>query len=655
MLSLSTLNAPTDEEMQMRRKAGMIFDKLEELYPNPPKSLLDHTNHFTLLIAVLLSAQTTDEKVNKVTPKLFQLASTPAAMFELGEQRILALIQSVGLANTKARNIVKLARKLEDDHNGEVPNDMGALESLPGVGHKTASVVLMQAFNKPTFPVDTHIHRLASRWGCGDKSVVKTEGILKSWFSNPDHWYDLHIRFILFGRQYCKATRHNMKDCPICSFAATEEAIQLNQTHPKKFIPAPTTKNPYALNVLNGSSTAAGASQPVQGDKRRRESDSQIVSNQGPPFKKVKSMRSAPSNSDDDDDDFEDAKPSYPVVQVNEQGGTPRGRGRPRKKKPALSVHSLNETVNASVSNMEEEDTEENHQADAVQVDEQSERPRGRGRPRKKKPVLPVHSFNETANMEEEDSEENHQADAVQVNEQSGKPRGRGRPRKKKPAQPAQRLNATSNPYVFSLEDDEDNEDDEEDHQTDDGDSSESEYNPATEADGVEKHDDDDEEDEENTVHDGRVMDVTPKRGRGRPRKYPVDLAQEQPSPAVKRPRGRPRKDNTNNASGASQSRSPNTRGTPVGQGGRGRGRGRPRKHPVVTSEIEGGLANEVEVDGYEQEHYENDELVEIEIQKRPRGRPPKATTKTNSTRPDVDANAPKRPRGRPRKTDRPS
>jgi endonuclease III len=200
-------------------KAERIRLQLAELYPQPPIPL-EHADPFTLLVAVLLSAQTTDARVNLVTPALFAEAATPAAMRALPPARILELIKSCGLAPTKAKNLAALAQALGERHADQVPRDMAALEALPGVGHKTASVVLSQAFGVATFPVDTHIHRLAARWGLSDgKNVVRTEADLKSLYA-PEHWGALHLQIIYFGREHCPALRHDPRSCPICSWAA---------------------------------------------------------------------------------------------------------------------------------------------------------------------------------------------------------------------------------------------------------------------------------------------------------------------------------------------------------------------------------------------------------------------------------------------------
>jgi endonuclease-3 len=205
-------------------KAARIQRILDELYPEPPIPL-DHRDAFTLLCAVLLSAQTTDAQVNKVTPALFELAPTPAKMARLGEAEILGAIRTCGLAPTKAKNLKKLATILVEAHGGVVPRSLELLEALPGVGHKTASVVLVQAFGEPAFPVDTHIHRLAARWGLSSgKNVEQTERDLKRVFPR-EAWHRLHLQIIYFGREHCPALRHDLSRCHICSWAASKKRI----------------------------------------------------------------------------------------------------------------------------------------------------------------------------------------------------------------------------------------------------------------------------------------------------------------------------------------------------------------------------------------------------------------------------------------------
>lgn len=204
--------------MRRRDKARRIAAQLAALYPDTPVPL-DHRDPFTLLVAVALSAQTTDRKVNEVTPALFARAPDPASMAALSEEEILACIRSLGLAPTKAKNLRAMARILVERHGGAVPSDEAALEALPGVGHKTASVVRAQAFGIPAFPVDTHIHRLAARWGLSSgRSVEQTERDLKALFP-PSQWNALHLRIIFFGREHCPARGHEPAGCPICSWA----------------------------------------------------------------------------------------------------------------------------------------------------------------------------------------------------------------------------------------------------------------------------------------------------------------------------------------------------------------------------------------------------------------------------------------------------
>ena len=204
--------------MKRKEKADRIGAILDELYPQPAVPLA-HCDPFTLLVAVLLSAQTTDAQVNKVTPALFELAATPATMARLSTEAIHEAIRSCGLAPSKARNVRRLAEILVAEHGGVVPKDIAALEALPGVGHKTASVVLSQAFGQPAFAVDTHIHRLAWRWGLSNGTKVeKTEKDLKAVFPRDD-WSRRHLQMIYFGRQYCPARGHHPKPCPICSWA----------------------------------------------------------------------------------------------------------------------------------------------------------------------------------------------------------------------------------------------------------------------------------------------------------------------------------------------------------------------------------------------------------------------------------------------------
>jgi endonuclease-3 len=210
--------------MRRQDKADRIGEILDEIYPEVPIPL-DHANPYTLLVAVALSAQTTDKKVNQVTPALFAVADTPAKMAALDPDRILEYVREVGLAPTKALNLWTAANQIVDA-GGDVLPDWEFLESLAGVGHKTASVVMSQAFGEPAFPVDTHIHRLAARWGLSNGTTVeKTERDLKAVFPR-ETWNDRHLQIIFFGREYCPALRHDLMACPICGWAATKKRIQ---------------------------------------------------------------------------------------------------------------------------------------------------------------------------------------------------------------------------------------------------------------------------------------------------------------------------------------------------------------------------------------------------------------------------------------------
>ena len=201
--------------MNRAERAALIDRRLAGLYPETPVPL-DHRDAFTLLIAVLLSAQCTDRRVNLVTPRLFALADNPAAMARVPEERIREIIRPCGLSPQKARAIAGLSRLLLERHGGEVPRTFAELEALPGVGHKTASVVMAQAFGVPAFPVDTHIHRLAQRWGLtSGRSVTHTERDLKRLFPRQ-HWNQLHLRIIFYGREYCTARGCDGTVCPLC-------------------------------------------------------------------------------------------------------------------------------------------------------------------------------------------------------------------------------------------------------------------------------------------------------------------------------------------------------------------------------------------------------------------------------------------------------
>ncbi|MDC3045744.1 endonuclease III [Gammaproteobacteria bacterium] len=201
--------------MNKKERALFIEKKLNELFPNP-KAPLNHKNAFTLLIAVLLSAQTTDKRVNIVTKDLFRAASNPLEMLKLGEAKVYDFIKTCGLAPKKAKAIIETSKILLDKHNGKVPKDLVSLEELPGVGHKTASVVVSEYFKKPAFPVDTHIHRLAQRWGLTKgKSVTQTEKDLKEVF-NEMNWRDLHLQIIFYGRTFCTARGCDGTVCFMC-------------------------------------------------------------------------------------------------------------------------------------------------------------------------------------------------------------------------------------------------------------------------------------------------------------------------------------------------------------------------------------------------------------------------------------------------------
>ena len=201
--------------MKKAERAQIVLDTLEAHYPKTPVPL-DHKDHFTLLVAVLLSAQCTDERVNKVTPKLFKLADNPIDMSKKTSDEIYKIIKPCGLGPQKSRAINKLSNILCESYDCQVPEDIKALEKLPGVGHKTASVVISQGFGHPAFPVDTHIHRLAQRWGLtSGKNVVETEKDLKEIFPKK-YWNKLHLQIIWYGREYCKARDCYGITCKIC-------------------------------------------------------------------------------------------------------------------------------------------------------------------------------------------------------------------------------------------------------------------------------------------------------------------------------------------------------------------------------------------------------------------------------------------------------
>lgn len=217
--------------MLKAERVAYILQRLQELYPETPVPL-DHSDPFTLLVAVLLSAQCTDERVNQVTPALFELADNPADMAAQAVEDIKAIIRPCGLSPQKSKAIKRLSEILLEEHCGEVPADMEALERLPGVGHKTASVVMSQAFGVPAFAVDTHIHRLAQRWGLTNgKNVVQTERDLKRLFPEQ-YWNRLHLQIIFYGRQYCTARGCDGRVCEICRTCYPQ------RKHPKKTLKA---------------------------------------------------------------------------------------------------------------------------------------------------------------------------------------------------------------------------------------------------------------------------------------------------------------------------------------------------------------------------------------------------------------------------------
>ncbi|MBI44659.1 MAG: endonuclease III [Candidatus Marinimicrobia bacterium] len=206
--------------IEKSKKIGKILD---DLYPDTPIPL-NHFSAYTLLVAVMLSAQTTDKKVNEVTPLLFDYADTPEKMFSLKESLIRSLIKEIGLAPTKARNLKKMAKQLIE--GGGVKPNWNYLENLAGVGHKTASVVMSQWYGIPAFPIDTHIHRLAARWGLSKaKNVTMTEKDLKRIWSK-ELWNKRHLQIIFFGREYCPARNHNLENCLICSWASSKKRIK---------------------------------------------------------------------------------------------------------------------------------------------------------------------------------------------------------------------------------------------------------------------------------------------------------------------------------------------------------------------------------------------------------------------------------------------
>ena len=213
--------------MLRKERAAYIQNRLQQLYPETPIPL-DHKDPYTLLIAVLLSAQCTDVRVNQITPLLFARADTPQEMVKLSVEEIKEIIRPCGLSPMKSKGIAGLSQILLNEHGGEVPADIKALEALPAVGHKTASVVMAQAFGVPSFPVDTHIHRLAQRWGLtSGKNVAQTERDLRRLFPES-RWNDLHLQIIFYGREYCTAHGCDGRVCPIC------RSVYPHRKHAKK-------------------------------------------------------------------------------------------------------------------------------------------------------------------------------------------------------------------------------------------------------------------------------------------------------------------------------------------------------------------------------------------------------------------------------------
>ena len=202
--------------MLKKQRSQLILERLNSLYPETPVPL-DHSNLYELLVAVLLSAQCTDERVNQVTPALFKLGNSAETMQHVPVDEIYKIVRPCGLAPQKSKAISNLSKILVEQYNGEVPEDMDALETLPGVGHKTASVVMSQGFGHPAFPVDTHIHRLAQRWGLTKgKSVTQTERDLKKLFPK-ESWNSLHLQIIFYGREFCSARGCDGRVCDICT------------------------------------------------------------------------------------------------------------------------------------------------------------------------------------------------------------------------------------------------------------------------------------------------------------------------------------------------------------------------------------------------------------------------------------------------------
>ena len=216
--------------MNKKERAIYIIKTLQKLYPSTPIPL-NHKNNFELLISVLLSAQCTDERVNKITPELFSVGKDAFSMSKLSVDEIYKIIKPCGLGPRKSKSISELSKILKEKYEGNVPNNFKSLEKLPGVGHKTASVVMSQGFGMPAFPVDTHIHRLAQRWKLTNgKNVTQTEKDLKKLF--PKHlWNKLHLQIIFYGREYCQARHHDLNNCLICSWASSKKQKKLELKH----------------------------------------------------------------------------------------------------------------------------------------------------------------------------------------------------------------------------------------------------------------------------------------------------------------------------------------------------------------------------------------------------------------------------------------
>jgi endonuclease-3 len=253
--------APTGPALDRKTRATRILEILDRYFPSVEMPL-DHGTPFQLLVATILSAQCTDARVNQVTPALFARAPDAHAMATLDARQILPYIRTCGLAPGKAKALARTSRILVERHGGEVPGDLEALEELPGVGHKTASVVMAQAFHAPAFPVDTHIHRLAGRWQLSRaRTVQEVEHDLKAVFPR-DRWSTLHLQIIYFGRTYCPARGHVPAECPICSWAMSKAraAAELRQGLSKPVRPVPRSRQPTSRRAPRSrtSATAPG-------------------------------------------------------------------------------------------------------------------------------------------------------------------------------------------------------------------------------------------------------------------------------------------------------------------------------------------------------------------------------------------------------------